>query len=324
MAQENQSSQNNNEHENEEEEEEDIDLTEEQTEGKENKENIMHNDINEGSGTVKLILYDFDQTITCLHLYRELHGGQLNALSKLSNKSLINIYGGQERINILNNHFKYLTDNNIEIGIVSFGYTNVIQKALQRVNLDSYFKNKIIIGRDSKEIIYFNKNKGKVINTLMEKRNLKCDQVLFVDDALSNCQQSQSYCRTLHISARNGITMDDIKYIQQSIYVYTKDELQQILLEKKETHKEEQNGYSLEQEHKKKKSWKDKYKLDNVPKWFDDLNKKEDETPIIEINHESFPEFSNGFNINGNNNNNNLNQDHEDVQIATKFTFGDD
>lgn len=159
----------------------DQDIDDSPTEGKEDKENINNgnnnNDEIEGGGTVKLILYDFDQTITCLHLYRELHGGQLMALSKLSNKSLINIYGGQQRINILNNHFKYLTDNHIEIGIISFGYTSVIRKALQRVNLDSYFQDKIIIGRDSKEIIHFNKNKGKVINTLMEKRDLKHDQV---------------------------------------------------------------------------------------------------------------------------------------------------
>ena len=157
----------------------DQDIDELPTEGKEDKENINNdnNDEIEGGGTVKLILYDFDQTITCLHLYRELHGGQLMALSKLSNKSLINIYGGEQRINILNNHFKYLTDNHIEIGIISFGYTSVIRKALQRVNLDSYFQDKIIIGRDSKEIIHFNKNKGKVINTLMQKRNLKHDQV---------------------------------------------------------------------------------------------------------------------------------------------------
>lgn len=145
-----------------------------------NNDNNNENNDNNKNGTIKLIIYDFDQTITCCHLYRELHGGKLNALSKLSDIKLINIYGGQDRIDILNKHFKFLSNHHIEIGIISFGWTNVIKHALKRVKLDIYFKNKVIIGRDSKEIITYNKNKGKVVNNLMQKRNLKYNQVKYI------------------------------------------------------------------------------------------------------------------------------------------------
>ena len=119
--------------------------------------------------------------------------------------------------------------------------------------------------------------------------------------------------------------MENIKYIHESIYVYTQDELQEIFLLKQHDKLEPKGRNGCDHDQRKKKSWKDKYKLDNVPKWFDDLTKNDiDEAPIIEINHETFPDFSNGFNVNDNGGNiGDLNQDH-DVQIATKFTFGDD
>eukprot|EP01083_Nonionella_stella_P164774 546430_1 len=135
---------------------------------------------------IRFIVYDFDQTITELHLYRQLHGGQLDALCKLSDDELIAIFGGKERIEKLNKHFKFVTDSDVEIGIVSFGWSTVIKKSLDRVQLGIYFENKVIIGRDSKEIIIMNRKKGKIIHNLMQQRQLNYDQVLFVDDALSN------------------------------------------------------------------------------------------------------------------------------------------
>ena len=128
-------------------------------------------------GSVRLVIYDFDQTITTKHLYRELHGGRLKSLAKLSDDKLVSLYGGQQRISFLNDHFNTLCVAQIEIGIVSFGWSEVIARALERVHLDRYFKENVIIGRDSKELIRFNKHKGKVIEHLMKRRKLEYDQV---------------------------------------------------------------------------------------------------------------------------------------------------
>ena len=129
------------------------------------------------TATIRLVIYDFDQTITTKQLYRELRGGRLESLAKLSDDKLVSLCGGQQRIAFLNHHFKSLCRAQIEIGIVSFGWSEVIARALERVHLLQYFKENVIIGRDSKELVRFNKHKGKVIELLMKRRKLEYDQV---------------------------------------------------------------------------------------------------------------------------------------------------
>ena len=129
-----------------------------------------------------------------------------------------------------------------------------------------------------------------------------------MDDAISNIEKAKSVCNTLHISSRKGMNEDEMKYIELSIYIYTKQELVSKMEDKKETIKLEKNG-----NHKKRTSSLAKYKITKVPKWFDDLNKKDDETPVIEIKEETFPQINNNY----------PNQNEpQDIQIATKFTFG--
>ncbi len=43
---------------------------------------------------MKLVIYDFDQTITCDHLYYELDGGQEDELKKMSDDKLFDVFGG--------------------------------------------------------------------------------------------------------------------------------------------------------------------------------------------------------------------------------------
>ena len=84
---------------------------------------------------VKLVIYDFDQTITAIHLYHELndHGmDQEVALSKMSNKRLLQIFGGKGRLEALNRHFSALKEHKIEIAILSFGFVGVIHACRRR------------------------------------------------------------------------------------------------------------------------------------------------------------------------------------------------
>merc|ERR1712228_868078 len=57
---------------------------------------------------IKLILYDFDQTITTVHLYKELKGKDIDL--DMSNERLIEIFGGNERLTKLQKHFQVLVD----------------------------------------------------------------------------------------------------------------------------------------------------------------------------------------------------------------------
>eukprot|EP01084_Bolivina_argentea_P183576 316756_1 len=257
------------------------------------------NKTDDNNNEVKLIIYDFDQTISKLHLYRELHGGKLNALSKISDDKLISIFGGNERITILDKHFKFLTNKYIETAVISFGWTQVIKKSLTRLNLAIYFEKSVIIGRDSKEIIIVNKNKGKVVESLMEKRNLNYNEVLFVDDDLANIQPAAKICKTLHIETRDGMTSEHISMIEKQIYLYNEDEIECKINKNNENNEEKEN----KQRKKRSTSSLAKYKIKSVPKWFDDLNKIDDDTPVIEIKE------------------NNTSNHKQEVKISTKFTF---
>ena len=148
---------------------EDLKVTEEEV--------TKHDAVDTNRGSVRLVIYDFDQTITTGHLYRELHGGRLKSLAKLSDDKLISLFGGKERISYLDDHFKSLCAAQIEIGILSFGWSDVIERALERMELGRYFEGKLIIGRDSDELVRFNKDKGRTIAHLMKRRKLEHRQV---------------------------------------------------------------------------------------------------------------------------------------------------
>eukprot|EP00485_Elphidium_margaritaceum_P013156 CAMPEP_0202694718 /NCGR_PEP_ID=MMETSP1385-20130828/8512_1 /ASSEMBLY_ACC=CAM_ASM_000861 /TAXON_ID=933848 /ORGANISM="Elphidium margaritaceum" /LENGTH=318 /DNA_ID=CAMNT_0049350617 /DNA_START=90 /DNA_END=1043 /DNA_ORIENTATION=+ len=275
------------------------------------------------AGTVRLIMYDFDQTITCLHLYRELHGGQCPALNKFSDSKLLDVFGGQSRLRQLQAHFQHLASHHIDVAIVSFGWTDVIKQALTRVNLYRFFKhpNEMIIGRDHKDMVKFNKSKAKIIESLMQKKNLKFDQALFVEDSLSNVQQcqSKSLCKTVHISNRDGMTLEQMHTIEKGIYVYSEQELLALkqsssLSNSLSANHGNENGNGNGKTHKKNASSLAKYRITKVPDWFDKQFQKE-ATPVIEIEDESgtFPDTDAVTNK----------SNESEVKIASKFTFGD-
>lgn len=278
-------------------------------------------------GTVQLVIYDFDQTITSLHLYRKLRGGKNAALSKFPDHKLIEVFGGEQRIQSLHRHFQYLRSHHIELYIVSFGWSEVIESALHRVEMDVYFKSTAILGRDSKELITHNRAKGEVVQSLMQQKKLKYQQVLFVDDDSRNIQQTHTVCKTLHISKRKGMTVDEMNVIEESIYVHSEQQSmsakgtdsvndvgQRNVNEKEQEGDHEQKVQNLNGFLKRKNSSNlAKYKITNVPQWFDELGKKDESTPVVEIANDAFPDLSQEANGN--------HHYFNDVQVAASFTF---
>eukprot|EP01084_Bolivina_argentea_P085816 155112_1 len=174
-----------------------------------------------------LIAFDFDQTITKLHLYFVLNGTdaneQLVALENtISEQRLIEIFGGEDRIQRLQTHFKLLSTKIKYIAIISFGFEKVIRRALELVNLLQYFTDDLIIGNDTNLLQDVSRNKGMCLKGIIDKYELNKNNVLFVDDDKINIILVNNYyiADTLWISSRNGISYDEMKIIEKRISVY--------------------------------------------------------------------------------------------------------
>eukprot|EP01084_Bolivina_argentea_P208513 355469_1 len=178
--------------------------------------------------SIKLVIYDFDQTITSIHLYHELNYGnddQETQLAKMSDSKLLQVFGGKQRLERLSQHFSYLKTKNVEIGIISFGYVNVIRKALQRMNLfDLYFKQSVIFGCDSIELNDADGSKAECIENTFKKSktretNLSENEIIFVDDDQYNIKEAKDSktCKTVTVNPRKGMSDGHMKQIESII-----------------------------------------------------------------------------------------------------------
>lgn len=160
---------------------------------------LLKCDIEISDAAINTIIYDFDETISKLHMYSilsKLSGyskeQQLIGLNDHCNDECINkIFGGTDRINRLKQHFYQLTnnDNNINLAILSFGYKDVIIEALKRVNLLRYFDLENIAGREE---LHFNKRhhiKQHAIKSLFIKykyKDIPANNRMFIDNDEDN------------------------------------------------------------------------------------------------------------------------------------------
>merc|ERR1712154_368473 len=154
--------------------------------------------------------------------------------------------------------------------------------------LFKYFDKSIIIGNDSEEL----KNAGskaKCISKMKKKRKLKSTQIIFVDDDKQNITKSANYCQTMTISPRSGMTFDHLKQIEELCKVYP---LSMELTTPKTMSSEITKAYPSQNEKGVNKL--DKYKIKEVPQWFDNLSKPETETPVIQIGGDQTPRSESG------------------------------
>eukprot|EP01084_Bolivina_argentea_P130839 230991_1 len=143
---------------------------------------------------------------------------------------LINdIFGGRDRLDRLHVHFQRIlsSENQIQIAIISFNYSNIITLALKRVGLLQYFANLNIIGSDTS--IWLKQKKNKLHNIIefanVYKLNL-ATQVLFIDDNVKNIECTRKHCLTYHVFSEytlNGLSMAHMKEIEELVGVYVAD-----------------------------------------------------------------------------------------------------
>lgn len=182
----------------------------------------------ESDEPIKAVVFDFDQTISVIHFYSDLRGYtpdmQLRCLSEWSKEKVIQGFGGEERLNLLIGLLKDLIEAKVEIYILSFGYKEVITKALERVDLLMYFDRNLIWGEA--EVRKFRSDTGvpsqpkqRMIQKLIrEKNNYSAGEVLFVDDDSKNLEQSnKTVCKTIHVCERQGMTKKEIEEVRKHI-----------------------------------------------------------------------------------------------------------
>lgn len=156
-------------------------------------------DVNAGS--IQLVIYDFEGTITSLHLSNPLMNmnhesmrEQVSVLNNCTTRHAISLFGGPERLSILQNHFERLTSNGIDLGIVSFTHREVILMALIKVRLASYFKLNRIFGADQTlKYEVSSQSRHSIKGTIISRHfvGFPAESKLFVDNEFINMQAAE-------------------------------------------------------------------------------------------------------------------------------------
>ena len=104
-----------------------------------------------------------------------------------------------------------------------------------------------------------------------------------------------SYCKTISISPRSGMSADHMKQIEELCKVYP---ISMELTTPKTVTSEITKAYPSQIDTNSKKQGKvnklDKYKIKEVPKWFDNLANPVNDTPVIQIPGDSTPGSESG------------------------------
>jgi len=244
---------------------------------------------------VKLVIYDFDQTITSLHLYNELKHRQEEELKKMSDDRLLEIFGGSDRIQRLREHFKRVTTE-CEVAIISFGWVNVIVDSLKRMKLYQYFEGAHIIGRDSEELKTASAEKKECLCRMKKERKLKSDQIIFIDDSNHNISKTQSYCRAILVDPAEGMSEDHMKEIEEKCNVYPS--LVEVSTPKTVEEEISKHYPKNSAESKENENPLAKYQIQEVPQWFDKLTNPETETPVIQVGGDQTPGSDSEYELN--------------------------
>eukprot|EP01083_Nonionella_stella_P011264 32014_1 len=163
-----------------------------------------------------LLALDFDQTITQKHLFFELNGSSVLSDS-VTDKRLTAIFGGERRLNRLQTHFEAISSKIEHIVIISFGFEDVITRALERVNMLQHFS--MIIGNDTDRLKNVHNNKTQCLKQLVQEYELCNHNVLFIDDDQSNVKPvyDNNVADTLLVVQRNGMNYNHMEIIEQRV-----------------------------------------------------------------------------------------------------------
>ena len=166
-----------------------------------------------------LVAFDFDQTISVVHLYHLMRKDETTELDSYSNEFLKReVFGGEARLKLLAEHFHHLIANGATLCIISFGFTLVIIEALRRVNLIDFFSRQFILGIDSPLMQEVRGYKDVALVAVMKHLGIDdAASVIFVDDDVRNVEAVEANipsCYTLLIQPAAGMTSDHLRHIE--------------------------------------------------------------------------------------------------------------
>lgn len=173
-----------------------------------------------GASPILLLAFDFDCTISSLHLFEHLYrrGGvdipsQISVLQQQCYEDpnfTAQIFGGRGRIEDLRRFFQALHRNlQRRLVIITTGFGPVVEAALERVDLLAFFFE--VIGRDHPLSEVKQGRKDRIIKELQQQHGFSSLQTLFVDDDPANVLPAAEHriCRTVWVPRPTG-GMDSI------------------------------------------------------------------------------------------------------------------
>jgi len=171
------------------------------------------------AGAGKMVIFDFDQTLTKVHVERE----------QLQIKSLVNVvFGGETRVALLNDLFAELYAHGILIGMCSFNSISTIMRALEMrgaadgTNLLQYFDPELMFGQEVTDDID-GRDKGvtvrdRFLNNLKRGSKVLSNKALFVDDTQQHCTAVSSTCKgveTMTVAGFEGLVESELNAIRR-------------------------------------------------------------------------------------------------------------
>lgn len=118
-----------------------------------------------------LIGFDFDLTLSCFRVYGRT---QFHCLPR--------IFGGDERVALLQRYFAFLSRHNVRIVVISWNFEAIIREALESLELMLYVHS--IYDRGViKEQGGYRDGKGSIISALRKAWSIPKSRTVFVDDS---------------------------------------------------------------------------------------------------------------------------------------------
>ena len=192
---------------------------------------------NEPNHVIKLIIYDFTTVIQYWCLSKTINNS-MKKLKTLKKKELISIFGGNDRIKTLKNHFdRVLSLNdrvNAKIATISFELFEIMKISLERIGLIKYFE--FIIGTDTSLFI---EKKCNIMYDIVKMKDVyrifNKNEILYISANKENIKDVKDECLTYFINIDKikplfGPSLNDLQNVEYIIndpdYILQLNEIQ--------------------------------------------------------------------------------------------------
>lgn len=173
------------------------------------------------SSKIKLVIYDFDQTLSCTHVWNATKGCRVDRLTEVPDAEFISYFESPERVTRLANHLKLLQRRGVKYRILSHGWEDVILGCFERLAKmelmqPGLIEQQDIVGREM--LREFQSSKQLCIRQWMDELGYAADEVIFVDDDPVNIHsvQSSMTCETYQVEGQ-GLTLEDLSLLEAKL-----------------------------------------------------------------------------------------------------------